>query len=703
MKSFVRTIIVTLLLFSMTVPTLAANISVGSTGNKTYKATWEKIKTLNITFNPGNAYHYQLNPEGTAGEINAMPEGTITRTYGEAYETLPAPKLFSGEFIGWFTEKEGGKQITSDSIVDTTGTQVLYARVKDKTVTTIYDANGGTLKIDKQYVPMQGRSNYKEYKFATEIEKEEYPDWDETHYFDGWYDEKLTEEQMSRMDELEYQYPTNSETRTRGQNQTYYAIYRPYTKITFNYNDGINTKVTKYYKRGRAGSGYYSTGVLPVPERKGFKFDGWYYDDREFRGDSSKILSDKEVIAHWKEVRLCFDLNYDKLNNQKAGVNVSFVTEKCTEDGSNFYSTNKVYDYLRDGSWYKNRDGYQFDGWYSEPVGGVKVDNGFKLDFNSMKPCNDFFIDDFNEAEHQDTTENAYYLTAYAHWTKVSNVSQSTSKGSYAILRNQGVKDVFLNQLDSDDKVKWMDYNQKGYVDVPKCNWSAYTFMGYYTMPTSGGVQYFDAKGSAIRAWDKTTDLVLYARWAKNKSIKLAFYKDKGTGGTNEITVDYINSLPTISVPAKEGYKFEGYFGQNTNEEQTGKAGREYQYYDSTGKPVRKIFDGRHDMTGLYALWTPLKYNVTLNANGGKVPGADKESVTYTVTYGSNYMYGVFLEKDGRKAMGLPIPERDGYVFTGWYNAKTGGTKFNEDVDVTTSNPSALYAQWAKADTYSSL
>ena len=68
--------------------------------------------------------------------------------------------------------------------------------------------------------------------------------------------------------------------------------------------------------------------------------------------------------------------------------------------------------------------------------------------------------------------------------------------------------------------------------------------------------------------------------------------------------------------------------------------------------------------------------NVTFNANGGKV-STSKKAVTVGSKYGS-----------------LPIATRSGYVFNGWYTAKSGGTKVTADSVVTTKSNQTLYARW---------
>lgn len=72
----------------------------------------------------------------------------------------------------------------------------------------------------------------------------------------------------------------------------------------------------------------------------------------------------------------------------------------------------------------------------------------------------------------------------------------------------------------------------------------------------------------------------------------------------------------------------------------------------------------------------PATYTVTFNANGGAVGTASK-----TVTSGQPY--GV-----------LPTPARDGYSFTGWYTAASGGTLVTANTTVSLTWNQTLYAQW---------
>ena len=78
----------------------------------------------------------------------------------------------------------------------------------------------------------------------------------------------------------------------------------------------------------------------------------------------------------------------------------------------------------------------------------------------------------------------------------------------------------------------------------------------------------------------------------------------------------------------------------------------------------------------LYAQWQANAYAVTFDAQGGNVTPAGK-SVTYGQPYGA-----------------LPVPERPGYRFDGWFTAAAGGTQVTAETVVAVTAAQTLYARW---------
>ncbi len=81
-------------------------------------------------------------------------EGTVdmenlTVIDGEPYGDLPEAAMYGYNFLGWFTAREGGVQITSDTVVNLTSSQNLYAKFEPKIINVTLDARGGYFDNDQ--------------------------------------------------------------------------------------------------------------------------------------------------------------------------------------------------------------------------------------------------------------------------------------------------------------------------------------------------------------------------------------------------------------------------------------------------------------------------------------------------------------------------------------------------------------------------
>ncbi len=123
---------------------------------------------------------------------------------------------------------------------------------------------------------------------------------------------------------------------------------------------------------------------------------------------------------------------------------------------------------------------------------------------------------------------------------------------------------------------------------------------------------------------------------------------------TITVTSQSTGNLPT---PSRTGYRFAGWYDSKTG-------GNQYTKYSEIKKSMT-----------LYAYWAINTYKVVFDANGGKVEG--KTSVEKNITINDN---------------SLPTATRSGWVFSGWYTAKNGGTAITKPSDITKNQ--TLYAQW---------
>lgn len=78
------------------------------------------------------------------------------------------------------------------------------------------------------------------------------------------------------------------------------------------------------------------------------------------------------------------------------------------------------------------------------------------------------------------------------------------------------------------------------------------------------------------------------------------------------------------------------------------------------------------------ASYSANEYTVSFDANSG-ICAESSMDVTYDAVYGA-----------------LPTPERPGYEFTGWYTAKSGGTKVTAETVYETEGNTTLYAHWTE-------
>ena len=105
-------------------------------------------------------------------------------------------------------------------------------------------------------------------------------------------------------------------------------------------------------------------------------------------------------------------------------------------------------------------------------------------------------------------------------------------------------------------------------------------------------------------------------------------------------------------------------------------------YYTSSGASAAKW--NKTSNATLYARWQANKYVVSFDANGGS--GGQTASVDAT--------YDAAMP-----AISATPPERPGYTFAGWYDAKTGGNQYytaagGSAASWNKTEAATLYAQW---------
>nr|WP_312025422.1 InlB B-repeat-containing protein [Listeria cossartiae] len=175
-----------------------------------------------------------------------------------------------------------------------------------------------------------------------------------------------------------------------------------------------------------------------------------------------------------------------------------------------------------------------------------------------------------------------------------------------------------------------------------------YTFIGWYDAKTGGN------------KWDFATDrmpgddITLYAQFRAN-----AFPVNFNAGDTTTTQiVDYPGVIKEPTKPTKIGYTFTGWYDAETD-------GNKWNFQN----PMQA-----NELT-LYAQFSLNSYKATLNA--------DDTTTSQTIDYDG------LLEEPA-------APTKAGYTFTGWYDAKTGGNKWNFQTNKMPAKDVTLYAQFSK-------
>lgn len=206
------------------------------------------------------------------------------------------------------------------------------------------------------------------------------------------------------------------------------------------------------------------------------------------------------------------------------------------------------------------------------------------------------------------------------------------------------------------------------------------TFGGYYSETNGKSIQYINASGSGVKAYDIASNTTLYAKW-------------------NSASI----TLPT---PSKTGYTFDGWYTQS-----------------SGGTKVSNTYTPAGNVT-LYAHWTNVNYTLTINPNGGiwnnttsnstktgttnsKLSIANPTPKGYTVSFNSNggnnvnsitsqrtftnwslsgsgsisgttYTFGsgnaTLTANYNNGSITLPSATKAGHKFKGWYSNGCGTT-----------------------------
>lgn len=261
------------------------------------------------------------------------------------YDMLPVPVKEDYVFTGWYLDSNYCERFDVEDrtgqIMSYDGDIILYARFEKFKVKFNFWANGG--KFDDAHFDGQlyvGKEYWIQDYFhdLPAVSREGYT-------FEGWYTYEVGGELLNEDIPVEFAY---------GYVDDFYARWKPvdYT-ITFDANGGDCDKNSMIVSMDERLSN------LPVPTRYGYSFNCWYYYDELnnkvwiFDGAKYNIPKDITLIADWNVI-------YSTIRfNSNGG---SYVSSREIAVGKTLGKLPTTY-----------REGYTFDGWYTEKDGGSLV------------------------------------------------------------------------------------------------------------------------------------------------------------------------------------------------------------------------------------------------------------------------------------------------------------------------------------------
>ncbi len=417
------------------------------------------------------------------------------------------------------------------------------------------------------------------------------------YIFDGWYYEIDGEEYKSEHGDL-------------------WLCCEPQITFTAKWTV-LGNSVTLYYDEFNFEMLPYMTEsglILPVPEREGYTFDGWY-ESEEFTGEAVTEIAageagDRDYYAKWIPNKYVLTLNYNY-------------------DGCPVPATEEI----EFGSAFKldapEREGYIFDGWRY---------NGILL-----------------------TNENG---ESVMNWNIADNVE----------LKASWTRKKFAVKIDKDGKFLWLN-EQSGFSDAH--TWIPYgtKFDSWDLLLEAFEPEYkeghkfagFEQDGEEI-VWDELPDLGengitvdIEAHYIKEKDFVLRFFITP-----EEAQYDYITgafgeriTLPSYSSSGNV-LKYWKVADCEQNEKYAGSqfaVGNKFEYNEMPDLS----FNIEEDGWELYLVAELVQQvNVFYNSHGGSVSGSGRQIVRL-----------------GERPK-FPIPTRKGYVFLGWYFGTTGSNGTGE-------------------------
>ncbi|WP_166432682.1 InlB B-repeat-containing protein, partial [Lacrimispora amygdalina] len=257
-------------------------------------------------------------------------------TFDTELGTLPVPEIYGWKFNGWWTGKNGsGTKITEHSMVEPRDV-VYYGSWEPVT----YEVHlvSKTEQPDGESVQTFTINQ----KYDQEIGGLPIPE-EKGYTFNGWYDadhNKINPHTIFRPDSGAEGYICHAEWKANSY------------KIRFVYTDADGKQKVVEIDRDY----FMQLGTLPLPEKPGYTFAGWFNESGE------KITSESWVEAGNVEYKAKWNANQYTIHFKSNSESISDPEDKTVTYALPIGDLPILYE-----------TGYAFLGWYTEPEGGIRI------------------------------------------------------------------------------------------------------------------------------------------------------------------------------------------------------------------------------------------------------------------------------------------------------------------------------------------
>lgn len=671
------------------------------TVKKIYTLTVHRNRMFNVTFNYGN--------EDSVDSI-VVEEGNVVQFHS-------AGNKEGYRFIEW--QKDGLKWSLD---IDTVEEDIeLVAIWQANTYEIDFDSNSGSfieskdVNFDDEYifnVPIRNHYVFKGWQTAsgrllTDASGESLSTWDITEdvtLFANWelcvYTITYTNTyNVENTNATEFTYETEAFNLTALTNTDRLRF------VKWTYNDAEITSVSgnigssititavwdyiQYNLEFYLGDGYYNVGesnpnsyneseeivfVKPIANKLGYEFDGWYdaiTDGSKHIGISFGSVDDRTYYARYKAVN--YEITYQGANGLNNANPINYTVDTPTITLNNLLG----------------RNGYLFKEWQN--TNGDKVS---KIEKGSIGHITLVAVWDL---EIYDITYNNTFNIAHSNPTDYTvetntiNLVGLTGRNGYKFMGwyNSPTDGIKLTEIlagsygNLDLYARWSlieyDIEYIGIYDATNLNPSKYTVESTFEFISPTGrvgysfLEWQDVSGIVITAVPSGTTgkLEIRAIWSLD-TYDINYYDTRTMPHSNPSNYTYVSEDRVLdSLDDCTGYRFLGWYTA-----------------PMSGTKVIKIPKGSYGDIDLYARWEAKVYGVSL----------DRESSinSFTVSFsGNGYELDIPQQYigDGINLYYPNIPEREGYIFAGWYdNSECMDSPYDFTKEIKTDI--VLYAKW---------